>query len=200
MEYTGERIIPEHDGNVGQGNIYIHDLMYREFMVAVDNKIALDIACGCGMGTKMLAERASKVHAYDISEESIAFAKEYYNLDNIEYKVGDIRDIPEEDNFFDTAISIETFEHVIEIEKIIDEIHRVLKPNGIWCFTTPNGERYPDHKVVKYHVRHYSEEELHKLLDDRFEIYIRKTGFELDSTLHKKKPTFGNYSAFCVKK
>jgi 2-polyprenyl-3-methyl-5-hydroxy-6-metoxy-1,4-benzoquinol methylase len=200
MQYTGERIIPEHAGKAGQGNIDIHDLMYREFLVAVENKLVLDIACGCGMGTKMLASRALRVHGYDIDKESIDFAKEHYNALNIKYDVGDIKQIPEIDSLFDTVVSVETFEHVEEVEKVISEVYRVLKPNGIWCFTTPNGERYPDHKIVKYHVKHYTEKELHSLLDSKFEIYVRKTGLEPDMTVYFKRPTFGNYSVFGVKK
>lgn len=200
MQYTGERIVPEHADKQGQGNIDIHDLMYREFLVAAENKLVLDIACGCGMGTKMLASRALRVHGYDIDKETIEFAKQYYSGQNIKYDIGDIRQIPEVDGIFDTVVSVETFEHVEEVEKLISEVHRVLKPNGIWCFTTPNGERYPDHRVVKYHIKHYTENELHKLLNDKFSIYVRRTGLEPDVIVHFKQPTFGNYSVFGVKK
>lgn len=200
MQYTGERIIPEHAEKAGVGNIDIHDLMYREFLVAVENKLVLDIACGCGMGTKMLSSRALRVHGYDIDKDTIEFAHEYYEARNIKYDVGDIRQIPEVDEVFDTVVSVETFEHVAEIEQVIKEVHRVLKPNGIWCFTTPNGERYPDHRIVQYHVKHYTEKELRKLLDDKFSVYVRRTGLEPDMTIHFKQPTFGNYSVFGVKK
>jgi len=200
MFYTGERIIPQHDDKPGQGNIDIHDLMYREFLVAAENKVVLDIACGCGMGTKMLSCRAQFVKGYDIDAETIEFAKKYYGGEKIKYAVGDICQIPESDGTFDTVISVETFEHVCNVEQMISEIYRVLKPKGIWCFTTPNGVRYPDHKVVRFHIKHYSESELYNMLDSRFSIYVRKTGLEPDMTVFFGKPIFGNYSVFCLRK
>ena len=200
MQYTGERIIPAYEDHPAQGNVDIHDLMYREFLVASIDKKVLDIACGCGMGTKMLAERALKVHGYDIDAETIEFAKKYYNDVKIEYAVGDICNIPEPDESFDTVVSVETFEHVSDIDKLIGEVHRVLKPKGIWCFTTPNGIRYPDHNIVKYHVKHYTESELYSMLDSRFSCFIRRTGLEPDTSIILGKPTFGNYSVFCLKR
>jgi len=200
MIYTGERIVPLHDDVPGQGNIDIHDLMYREFMVATENKVVLDIACGCGMGSKMFSSRAQSVKGYDIDPETIEFAQKYYSDEKIKYEVGDICNIPEENATFDTVISVETFEHVNDAEKMISEVHRVLKEKGIWCFTTPNGVRYPDHSVVKFHVKHYTESNLYDMLDSRFSIYVRKTGLEPDMTVHFGKPTFGNYSVFCIKK
>lgn len=200
MQYTGERIIPAYEENAAQGNVDIHDLMYREFLVTAGDKDVLDIACGCGMGTKMIAERAVRVHGYDIDSESIEFAKKYYNAENIKYDVGDICKISEPDASFDSVISVETFEHVENLEGMISEIYRVLKQNGIWCFTTPNGDRYPDHKIVKYHIKHYTESKLYSILDSRFSCYVRRTGLEPDTTIRMGRPMFGNYSVFCLKR
>ena len=200
MHYTGERIIPSHDNIPAQGNFEMHELMYREFLVPAYDKNVLDIACGCGMGTKILAGKALKVHGYDIDAESIEFAKKYYNAENIKYEVGDICSIPEPDEFFDTVISIETVEHVADIKKVISEVHRVLKPKGLWCFSTPNGNRYPDHSIIKYHLKHYTEGELQELLDPMFSFYIRKMGLEPDSTAIVGELTFSDYSVFCLKR
>lgn len=200
MKYTGERIIPPHDGKPGQGSLDVHELMYKEFLPAVQDKTIIDIACGCGMGTKILSTKAENVFAYDINQEAIEFAKQYESADNIKYSVADIRKIPHDNSSVDVIISIETFEHVNEINEIISEVHRVLKSNGLWCFTTPNGERYPDHRVVQFHVRHYSRTDIHNFLDNLFTIHIRETGYEHDSSEHFRRPTFGNYSVFAIKK
>lgn len=45
--------------------------------------------------------------------------------------------IPFTDSFFDYVISNEVFEHVFEPEKFIEEIYRVLKPNGLILMTVP---------------------------------------------------------------
>lgn len=200
MNYTGERIVPAHDDKPGQGNIDEHDLMYREFLVAAKNNIVIDIACGCGYGTKMLAAKAKEVYGFDINPETVEFAKKYSSAPNIAYNVGDIRQIQAADNCADVVVSVETFEHVVEVEQMIYEVQRVLKSKGFWCFTTPNGERYPDHRIVQYHVKHYTAQMLHNLLDKFFNIHIRETCLEPDSSLILDRPIFGNYSVFAIRK
>ena len=101
-------------------------------------------------------------------------------------------------NSIDVVVSVETFEHVENIENVITGVKTILRPGGLWCFTTPNGERYPDHRVVKYHVKHYNKQEITELLEG-FTIHIREVGYEHDSSEIFKKPTFGNYSVFALK-
>lgn len=70
------------------------------------------------------------------------------------------------DEKFNLVVSVEVIEHVEEDEKFVSEIARVLKPNGIFLLTTPNGDwvenKNPDHK------RHYHKEQLQKLLEKYF--------------------------------
>jgi len=200
MQYTGERVIPAHDGLPAQGNYAIHDLMYREFLVAAIGKTVIDVACGCGHGSKMIAEQASQVFGYDISVEAVDFARTHNSGQNISYGVMDIRKLPHDDQSIDTVISVEVFEHVSPVSDVILEVHRVLKPKGFWCFTTPRGERYPDHRIVPWHVKHYTRADLIDLLTPMFNIHIRETGLEPDSSIRCSWPTFGNYSVICIKK
>jgi len=200
LKYTGERVIPKHDDKSAQGNYAIHELMYMEFLEPTIGKIVIDVACGCGHGSKMIAEKAKKVFAYDISKDAIEFANKYYSAPNIYYQVCDILDLPHENESIDTVVSVEVFEHVLPIERVISEVHRVLAPKGFWCFTTPSGERYPDHSIVPWHVKHYTKQNLQELLKDHFNFAIRDVGIEPDSSVYIGKPVFANYSVFCVKK
>ena len=52
-------------------------------------------------------------------------------------KFYDGKKIPFEDKSFDNVFSSETFEHVFNINELLDEINRVLKPGGKLCFTLP---------------------------------------------------------------
>jgi SAM-dependent methyltransferase len=49
----------------------------------------------------------------------------------------DGKNFPFSDSFFDYAISNQVLEHVFEPEQFMDEIHRVLKPNGLLLITVP---------------------------------------------------------------
>lgn len=71
------------------------------------------------------------------------------------------------DNSFDCVVSVEVLEHVKEDKLFVEQVYRVLKPNGVFLMTTPNGDfvknRNPDH------VRHYKRSELYSLLSERFD-------------------------------
>jgi SAM-dependent methyltransferase len=70
------------------------------------------------------------------------------------------------DASFDYALAVEVLEHVDEDEAFVHQVHRVLKPGGVFLMTTPNGDAVantnPDHR------RHYTREQLRRLLAGRF--------------------------------
>lgn len=67
---------------------------------------------------------------------------------------------------FDCVVAVEVLEHVKQDADFIREVHRVLKPNGHFLMTTPNGDAVantnPDHQ------RHYTRDDLTALLQQYF--------------------------------
>jgi SAM-dependent methyltransferase len=67
---------------------------------------------------------------------------------------------------FDCVTAVEVLEHITQDADFVREVHRVLKPGGIFLMTTPNGQcienTNPDHR------RHYTKERLRELLASRF--------------------------------
>jgi SAM-dependent methyltransferase len=68
---------------------------------------------------------------------------------------------------FECAVAVEVLEHVEEDAEFVRQVRRVLKPNGVFVMTTPNGDfvknTNPDHK------RHYRRSELEALLRSEFD-------------------------------
>ena len=126
----------------------------------------LDIASGSGYGSFLLAQQARSVVGVDISEEAIAYAKQNYQKDNLKYLQGNASKLDFPDNTFDVVVCLETIEHLSqETQKLfIQEIARVLTPNGFLILSTPNTIFFENQEKNPYHLHELTLEELLELL------------------------------------
>ena len=157
--------------------------VYREHLARYDfaksyaaRRKVLDVACGSGFGSYVLAEIAEEVVGLDLDPEAINFAKEHYRKDNLHYETGSALDLPFCDSEFDVVVSFETIEHFEQQEKFLEEVKRVLKPAGIFLVSTPDRETIPYFFVNPkeyrnpFHVRELSKTELSNLLAKHFQV------------------------------
>ncbi|MEK3838557.1 class I SAM-dependent methyltransferase [Paenibacillus sp. FSL R7-0128] len=169
MEYTGERfVLGKAEGEIETEHLH----RYNAIMEMASGKNILDIACGEGFGTAILARKAAHVWGVDISDEAINYAKERYNRYNLNYKQGSVENLDFEDDFFDMIVSFETIEHVDEViqDKFLKETNRVLKNNGILVMSTPDKYLYsdvPNHRNP-YHVKEFYFSEYKDFLEKQF--------------------------------
>lgn len=87
----------------------------------------LDLGCGKGRYTKnLISEYPDKIfHCVDLSNNVLNTIKS-----DVVKKEGSILNIPYEDKTFDCVFICEALEHCIDLDNAIDEIYRVLKPDG----------------------------------------------------------------------
>lgn len=167
MDFTGERMIPELNKD---DEIYLeHMNRYLFASQFAKEKIVLDIACGTGYGSNLLAEAGAKsVTGMDISEEAINYSKNKYHSKSLEFQVGDVEKIPLEDKKMDVVVSLETIEHVDRKKQqlFLTEVERVLKEDGLFVVSTPNPLVYP--KGNPFHVAELSKDEFRNLLGKHF--------------------------------
>ncbi len=161
---TGERMVPHlHGGSL----IYAeHILRYQAAQDLVAGKVVLDVASGSGYGTQLLAKKAKKVYGVDIDKDSVKYATKIYGGKNIEFKVGDGESIPLPTASVDVVTTFETIEHVKNYKQFLDEIKRVLKPDGLAIVSTPNDLEFAEGN--HYHLHEFAESELNGLLLKRF--------------------------------
>ncbi|HLG90569.1 MAG TPA: class I SAM-dependent methyltransferase [Candidatus Saccharimonadales bacterium] len=148
-------MVPEyHQGLMIYGE---HVARYEAVKDLVTNKTVLDIACGSGYGSSILARKAKKIIGVDSDKKTIAYALEKYGLKNIEFLVGDANRIPIKDNAVDMVVSFETIEHVSDFKKFLREMKRVLKDDGLLVISTPNQGVYIEDNPFHQHQFIYNE-------------------------------------------
>jgi len=154
-------------------SFYYHTYMYaREHIHCTD--VVLDIACGWGDRTVILAEKCAKVIGIDISMEYIQTAQKRYLRENLQYLVSDAMDISLPRDSVDVAISAHTMEHIEDDEKFLSEVSRVLKRDGKFIIGVPLRIRRPfvfnSEPFMPDHIREYEIGQLTDLIGRHFHI------------------------------
>jgi ubiquinone/menaquinone biosynthesis C-methylase UbiE len=85
----------------------------------------LDVGCGCGSSTAKLSPFCGKITAIDFSSELIDRCKRENQRPNITYLCMDGRDIRYPDSSFDMVVEQYSLHHVLEWEKVLNEMIRV---------------------------------------------------------------------------
>ncbi len=167
LKFTGERFVPGTAGEIW----YEHWHRYHFAAPLVAGRTVLDVACGEGYGSALLARRAARVTGADIAPAAIAHARaRYAGQANLEFSEADCAALPFAKASFDVVVSFETIEHIGRQEAFLDEVRRVLRPDGFAVLSCPNKAEYTDARdhVNEFHVRELYREDFAALLAARF--------------------------------
>ncbi|HNW82821.1 MAG TPA: class I SAM-dependent methyltransferase [bacterium] len=113
----------------------------------------LDLGCGPGLYAERLARHGHNVTGIDFSSNSISYAKNYAESENlrIDYVCGNYLELDYE-NRFDLVMLIYADFGVLlpdERSKVLDNVHKALKPGGIFIFDVIN-DKNADSKFAEY--------------------------------------------------
>ncbi len=141
-------------------------------------KNILEIGSGQGFNTSFLS-RKNQVVGIDMSKEDVRISKKRYphgtfivmNAENMSFK----------DNSFDSVYAMDILEHVDNLGKVINEVHRVLKPCGTFIVNIPYHKseywllkiRPTFHKEI-HHVRIFEETQLEDMLKKKKFTLLKK--------------------------
>jgi 2-polyprenyl-3-methyl-5-hydroxy-6-metoxy-1,4-benzoquinol methylase len=125
----------------------------------------LDAGCGVGYGTALLkAVGAREALGVDVSADAVAAATASHA--DAEFVAANVRELPFPDDSFDVVVCFEVIEHVEGQAAVIDELARVLAPDGVLAISSPNRGVYPEGNP--HHVHEFTSEELRATLAERF--------------------------------
>ena len=179
LPFTGERFIPGLKGEIWMEHWHRYHFAARW----AAGKRVLDVACGEGYGTALLARSAAHVTGVDVSHQAIDHARAAYSdRGNLEFVPASCTALPLSDASVDVAITFETIEHIAEQDRFLDELARVLKPDGVLVLSCPNKLEYSDKRNYQneFHVKEMYRDELARMVESRFP----------ESQWYGQRPTF----------
>jgi ubiquinone biosynthesis O-methyltransferase len=114
------------------------------------DKDVLDLGCGGGFMAVALAERGARVTGVDPSRRAIASALRAAERRSVPIAccVGRGESVPVHDDAFDIVVCVDVLEHVGDIDRVIREVRRVLRPGGLFLFDTINRNPFASFVIV----------------------------------------------------
>lgn len=183
----------------------IRRLLPRE----MDNFV--DIAGGYGRLANEYLHRAKVATLFDYSETELAQAREIYG-DKLKTKSGDIYSLPFKDGTFDALLMVRATHHFKDMQKVANELYRVLKPGGVAVIEVANKRTLP--RMFRYwtgktdqnpfslepiHLKEIDADGFYNYHPKYIEEIFRNSGFQISEVLSvsnfrsaRLKALFGN--------
>ena len=167
LPLTGERTLPD----VPEENYWYrrHLVVYEWIAERVGGRRVVDMACGEGYGSSVLAGAAADVVGVDANPEAHEHARLRYVAPNLRFA----RDLVESfSQPCDAVVFLQTIEHVQDPGAILEHFKAMLAPGGVAFVSTPNlltlappGAEKSDNP---WHVHEYRAAEFRRLCEDHF--------------------------------
>jgi GT2 family glycosyltransferase/SAM-dependent methyltransferase len=168
MEFTGERYVPSQPGEIRIEHMH----RYAWVLPLTVGKDVLDLACGEGYGSRMLAlAGARSVVGVDLSAQAVSHAsRAYAAVGRLRFMQGDAAEMPLADASVDVVVSFETLEHHDRHDEMMREVRRVLRPDGLLVMSSPNRPVY-DALIHRneFHLKELDLDEFSALLHRHFD-------------------------------
>jgi 2-polyprenyl-3-methyl-5-hydroxy-6-metoxy-1,4-benzoquinol methylase len=148
-----------------------HFQRYELICRYIKNKKVLDIACGTGRGSYMMAMGgADTICGVDIDADTIRYASfRNFHL-KIIYQIGDATKFISA-NKFEVIISFETVEHIPDYKLYLKQLENNLEKDGVLFISTPISNKILDENPINpYHVREWGFKAFQNAISEYFEI------------------------------
>jgi SAM-dependent methyltransferase len=165
LHLTGERTLPD----VPEENYWYrrHLVVYEWIAQRAHGRRVVDLACGEGYGSDVLARTAASVIGVDANPEAFEHARLRYprvrfERNMIELWQGDV----------DCVVFLQTIEHIQDPDAMLDHVRGLIAPDGVAYVSTPNvltlAPKGAERSGNPWHVREYRPQEYRALCERHF--------------------------------
>jgi SAM-dependent methyltransferase len=168
LELTGERTLPD----VPAENYWFrrHEAVYEWIAARCAGLEVIDMACGEGYGSELLARRARQVTGVDANPEAHQHARLKYERPGLRF----VRDLVERyAEPCDALVFLQTIEHLEDPQRVLDHFRTLLRPGGTAYVSTPTVLTLAPRGAPKsdnpWHVREYRAEDFRALCKRSFD-------------------------------
>jgi SAM-dependent methyltransferase len=180
LHLTGERTLPD----VPEENYWFrrHLAVYQWIAARAHGRRVLDLACGEGYGSAVLARTAASVVGVDANPEAFEHARRKYAAANLSFE----RDMVETwTGDVDCVVFLQTIEHVRDPDAVLARLRDLVGAGGVVYVSTPNvltlAPKGEPRSGNPWHVREYRPDEYRALCERHY------GGVELLGLFHTRK-------------
>lgn len=176
MDYKDYETTPSEAGFWWRAKNQMIDMLMLECCKGRTDLKILNLGSGTGSDLKIL-NKYGKVYVVDIEKKALRLIpKELCH----KKKIANACKLPYKNNFFDTVVSFDVFEHIKDDYKSVSEVKRVLKKNGVLIFSVPAFQfLFSSHDRALDHKRRYNKKMLKKLFAEFNELNMSYWNFAL---------------------
>jgi ubiquinone/menaquinone biosynthesis C-methylase UbiE len=155
----------------------------------------LDIACGTGIISVEFAKITTHVTGIDLTPAMIEQAKllqQEKQLENIDWKIGDVSNLPFGDNLYSIVVTRYSFHHMLEPKKVLEEMKRVCMKDGkiLVIDVTPDVDKVDAYNYVEKlrdssHTRALTFSELENMMKETGLVKLKSEYHDLEMSLEK---------------
>jgi SAM-dependent methyltransferase len=169
LELTGERTLPD----VPEENYWFrrHLAVYEWIARRCEGRRVVDMACGEGYGTAVLAKHSREVVGVDANPEAHDHARLKYSRPALRFERALVEEF-EAGAPWDAIVFLQTIEHLRDPKRLLERFASLVAPGGIVYVSTPNrltlAAKGAERSDNPWHVREYDPAEYRSLLEARF--------------------------------
>lgn len=163
LPLTGERTVP----GVESENYWFrrHEVAYEFAVPLVAGRCVLEVGCGEGYGTALLATSAEQIVGVDYDALTVTHASSTYP--GARFVRGNLAALPVRSESVDVVATLQVIEHVWNHPEFVRECLRVLRPGGLLWVTTPNRLTFSpglEEPLNPFHTKEFTAAELVELV------------------------------------